>query len=130
MRAPRLTCVSATARYSSSSSWCSLRPRCVAIALSALRSRMAASTARLRRRPRGYTFRADQRTKEQAMTEAEVESLHQRINALRAEHRQLDSLVNRLCATQVYNDQRLQELKLRRLRVKDRLAALERKLKQ
>ncbi|MFO7188667.1 MAG: YdcH family protein [Pseudomonadota bacterium] len=64
------------------------------------------------------------------MTEAEVESLHQRINALRAEHRQLDSLVNRLCATQVYNDQRLQELKLRRLRVKDRLAALERKLKQ
>jgi len=64
------------------------------------------------------------------MTEAEVESLHQRINALRAEHRQLDSLVNWLCATQVYNDQRLQELKLRRLRVKDRLAALERKLKQ
>lgn len=62
------------------------------------------------------------------MMDAEVDSLHQRIKSLKAEHQQLDTLVNRLCTTQVYGDGRLQELKLRRLRLKDRLAALERQL--
>ncbi|HLU76724.1 MAG TPA: DUF465 domain-containing protein [Burkholderiales bacterium] len=62
------------------------------------------------------------------MTDAEVDTLHHHINSLKAEHRQLDTLVNRLCTTQVYGDGRLQELKLRRLRLKDRLAALERQL--
>lgn len=60
------------------------------------------------------------------MMDMEVDSLHQRINALRSEHRRLDALVNRLCSTQVYGDGRLQDLKRRRLLVKDRLAMLER----
>lgn len=62
------------------------------------------------------------------MTDAEVDSLHQHIKSLKAEHQQLDNLVNRLTTTQVYGDGRLQELKLRKLRLKDRLAALERQL--
>lgn len=62
------------------------------------------------------------------MMDAEVDSLHQRIKTLRSEHQQLDALVNRLCSTQVYGDARLQQLKQRRLYVKDRLNMLENRL--
>lgn len=60
------------------------------------------------------------------MMDVEVDSLQQRISSLKAEHRQLDALVNRLCRTQVFGDHRLQQLKQRRLYIKDRLALLER----
>lgn len=59
------------------------------------------------------------------MADTEVDSLQQRIDSLKSEHRRLDSLVDRLCTTQVFGDHRLQQLKQRRLYVKDRLASLE-----
>ena len=62
------------------------------------------------------------------MMDAEVDSLQQRINSLKAEHQQLDALVNRLCKTQVFGDHRLRQLKQRRLYVKDRLEFLERRI--
>ena len=63
------------------------------------------------------------------MTDAQMQSLQQDLRLLKAEHQQLDALVNRMCTTQVFGDAHLQRLKRRRLFLKDRLAILEHKLR-
>jgi hypothetical protein len=62
------------------------------------------------------------------VTEAETQSVRERIIAMRIEHDDLDAAIARLCESQVYNDDQLHRLKKKKLLLKDQVEALERRL--
>lgn len=62
------------------------------------------------------------------MTEAETQSVRERIVAMRMEHDDLDAVIARLCETQVYSDEQIHRLKKKKLFLKDQVEALERRL--
>lgn len=53
-------------------------------------------------------------------------SLHTRLETLRAEHRQLDDTITRLCLTPLDDELALRRLKKRKLIVRDRITLIER----
>lgn len=56
------------------------------------------------------------------------ESLHQRLNALRMEHRDLDDVIARIADAQPFDQLQMQRLKKRKLGLKDEIIALENEL--
>ncbi len=62
------------------------------------------------------------------MTEAEIETLKERISALRTEHHDLDAVIARMEESRVFEDEQLHRLKKRKLLLKDQIVMLERKL--
>jgi hypothetical protein len=62
------------------------------------------------------------------VTEAETQSVRERIVAMRMEHDDLDAVIARLCETQVYSDEQIHRLKKKKLFLKDQVEALERRL--
>lgn len=62
------------------------------------------------------------------MTEAETQSVRERIVAMRMEHDDLDAVIARLCESQVYSDEQIHRLKKKKLYLKDQVEALERRL--
>jgi hypothetical protein len=62
------------------------------------------------------------------MTDAEVETLKERISALRTEHHDLDAVISRMEESQVFEDEQLHRLKKRKLLLKDQIVMLERRL--
>ena len=62
------------------------------------------------------------------MTEVEVESLKERIIALRVEHRDLDDVISRISDMPDVNELELRRLKKRKLYLKDHIFMLERQL--
>jgi len=53
-------------------------------------------------------------------------NLHFRLDSLRAEHRELDEAITRLCAAESGDRLMVQRLKKRKLIIKDRIAIIER----
>lgn len=53
-------------------------------------------------------------------------SLHTRLESLRAEHRELDDTLTRLCQTPSEDELTLRRIKKRRLMVRDRITLIER----
>ena len=62
------------------------------------------------------------------MTETEIETLKERISALRTEHHDLDAVISRMEESRVFEDEQLHRLKKRKLLLKDQIAVLERRL--
>jgi hypothetical protein len=62
------------------------------------------------------------------MTEAEIETLKERISALRTEHHDLDAVIARMEESRVFEDEQLHRLKKRKLLLKDQIVMLERRL--
>jgi hypothetical protein len=62
------------------------------------------------------------------MTEAEIETLKERISALRTEHHDLDAVISRMEESRVFEDEQLHRLKKRKLLLKDQIVMLERRL--
>jgi hypothetical protein len=62
------------------------------------------------------------------VTEAETQSVRERIVAMRMEHDDLDAVIARLCESQVYSDEQIHRLKKKKLYLKDQVEALERRL--
>ncbi len=58
----------------------------------------------------------------------DVETLKQQLTVLRSEHADLDVLIGRTVAEAPFNQLTIQRLKRRKLMLKDRIAALERRL--
>lgn len=55
-------------------------------------------------------------------------SLNHRLDTLRAEHRELDEAISRLCAGETEDEVTVRRLKKRKLLVKDRINIIERSL--
>ena len=62
------------------------------------------------------------------MTEAEIETLKEKLSTLRTEHHDLDAVISRIEESRVYEDEQLHRLKKRKLLLKDQIAVLERRL--
>jgi hypothetical protein len=62
------------------------------------------------------------------MSEAEVESLKERIGSLKTEHHDLDAAIARMEESRIFEDEQLHRLKKRKLLLKDQIASLERRL--
>lgn len=62
------------------------------------------------------------------MTEAETQSVQERIIAMRLEHDDLDAAIARMCESQIFSDEQLHRLKKKKLFLKDQVAELERRL--
>lgn len=62
------------------------------------------------------------------MTEAEIESLKQKITTLRLEHHDLDAAICRMEESRIFEDDQLHRLKKKKLLLKDQIVQLERKL--
>jgi hypothetical protein len=62
------------------------------------------------------------------MTEAEVESLKQKITTLRLEHHDLDAAICRMEESRIFEDDQLHRLKKKKLLLKDQIVQLERRL--
>lgn len=62
------------------------------------------------------------------MTEAEIESLKQKISTLRLEHHDLDAAICRMEESRIFEDDQLHRLKKKKLLLKDQIVQLERKL--
>lgn len=62
------------------------------------------------------------------MTEAEIESLKQKITTLRVEHHDLDAAICRMEESRIFEDDQLHRLKKKKLLLKDQIVQLERKL--
>ncbi|MFO1364309.1 MAG: DUF465 domain-containing protein [Burkholderiales bacterium] len=62
------------------------------------------------------------------MTEAEIESLKQKISTLRLEHHDLDAAICRMEESRVFEDEQLHRLKKKKLFLKDQITQLERRL--
>ena len=62
------------------------------------------------------------------LSEAQVQSIQERIAQLRAEHRDLDQVITRLLADPAHDELQMRRLKRRKLLLKDQIALLERQL--
>jgi hypothetical protein len=62
------------------------------------------------------------------MTEAEIESLKQKISTLRLEHHDLDAAICRMEESRIFEDEQLHRLKKKKLFLKDQITHLERRL--
>ena len=62
------------------------------------------------------------------MTETEIQSLRERIAALKLEHDDLDVVISRMSESQLYNDDQMHRLKKKKLFLKDQVAMLQRRL--
>jgi hypothetical protein len=62
------------------------------------------------------------------MTEAEIESLKQKISTLRLEHHDLDAAICRMEESRIFEDDQLHRLKKKKLLLKDQIVQLERRL--
>jgi hypothetical protein len=62
------------------------------------------------------------------MTEAEIESLKQKITTLRLEHHDLDAAICRMEESRIFEDDQLHRLKKKKLLLKDQIVQLERRL--
>jgi len=62
------------------------------------------------------------------LTEAEVQSIKERITQLRVEHRDLDDVITRLMTDPAHDELQMRRLKRRKLLLKDQIALLERQI--
>lgn len=62
------------------------------------------------------------------MKHREIQTIRQRIAALRSEHRDLDDVIDRISGEGPFDQLQLQRLKKRKLRLKDEISQLENKL--
>ena len=62
------------------------------------------------------------------LSEAQVQSIQERIAQLRMEHRDLDQVITRLLADPAHDELQMRRLKRRKLLLKDQIALLERQL--
>ncbi|HEY7761270.1 MAG TPA: DUF465 domain-containing protein [Burkholderiales bacterium] len=62
------------------------------------------------------------------LTEAEVQSIKERISQLRIEHRDLDDVITRLMTDPSHDELQMRRLKRRKLLLKDQIALLERQI--
>ena len=62
------------------------------------------------------------------LSEAQVQSIQERIAQLRVEHRDLDQVITRLLADPAHDELQMRRLKRRKLLLKDQIALLERQL--
>ena len=59
---------------------------------------------------------------------AEFEAIHEKLQALRVEHKDLDDIINRLALASGQDELQLRRLKKRKLYIKDHIAFLERQV--
>ena len=62
------------------------------------------------------------------LSEAQVQSIQERIAQLRVEHRDLDQVITRLLADPAHDELQMRRLKRRKLLLMDQIALLERQL--
>lgn len=62
------------------------------------------------------------------MDTAEFESIHEKLQALRVEHKDLDDIINRLGTASGQDELQLRRLKKRKLYIKDHITFLERQI--
>jgi hypothetical protein len=62
------------------------------------------------------------------MTDAEIETLRERISSLRTEHHDLDAAIARMEESRIFEDEQLHRLKKKKLFLKDQITQLERRL--
>ena len=59
---------------------------------------------------------------------AELEAIHEKLQALKVEHKDLDDIINRLAIASGQDELQLRRLKKRKLYIKDHIAFLERQV--
>ena len=62
------------------------------------------------------------------LTDAELQSIKERIAQLRVEHRDLDDVISRLIGDPGHDELQMRRLKRRKLLLKDQIALLERRI--